>query len=215
MYIPTHCEEHRVDVLHDLIRLHPLASLVVAVGGDLSVAHIPMVLQQRGQFGTLVGHVARANSIWRQLAAVNAVAIFQGPQAYITPNWYASKQLHGKVVPTWNYAVVHAHGRPRAVHEPAWLLSQVSQMTVQQEAGQSPSWKVSDAPADYIERLLSAIVGIEMPIEVLRGSWKVGQKYSPADRRGVVAGLQGTEDSQARAMAELVQQRAGREVRDE
>jgi transcriptional regulator len=207
MYIPEHFAEPRIEVLHELIRLHPLAALVATVEGDLCVSHLPMVLQPRGEFGTLVGHVARANPIWQQLGAGNAVAIFQGPQSYVTPNWYASKQAHGKVVPTWNYAVVHAHGRPRAMHDREWLLAQVSQMTARQEAGQRSPWQVSDAPADFTERLLGGIVGIEMPVEVLRGSWKVSQNRPLADRLGVAAGLQSSEDSQAHAMARLVRER--------
>ena len=214
MYIPDHFEEQRVDVLQDLMRLHPLASFVATAKGELAVSHIPLVLQLRGQFGMLVGHVARANPIWQQLGAVNAVAIFQGPQSYISPSWYPSKHGNGKAVPTWNYVEVHAHGRPRAVHDREWLLAQVSQMTAQHEAKQALPWKVSDAPAEFTERLLAAIVGIEMPIEVLRGSWKVSQNRPLADRLGVAAGLESREGSQARAMAQLVMQRAGTNSRE-
>jgi transcriptional regulator len=209
VYIPDHFAQPRLEVVHELIRQHPLAALVVAVDGELHVAHLPMVFQQRGEHGTLLGHVARANPIWQQLGELNAVAIFNGPQAYISPNWYASKHAHGKVVPTWNYAVVHAHGRPRAVQDRDWLLAQVSQMTAQQEAGQPAPWQVSDAPAEFTERLLANIVGIELPIEILRGSWKLSQNRSMADQLGVVAGLRSGEDAQAGAVAELMKQRAG------
>ena len=204
MYVPDHFAEPRPEVLHELIRQYPLACLVVSTGGDLAVSHQPMVLRPGGELGMLVGHVARANPIWQQLGAVNAVAIFQGPQAYVTPNWYASKAAHGKVVPTWNYAVVHAHGQPRAVQDRDWLLAQVSEMTARHEAVQPRPWEVSDAPPDFTGRLLDSIVGIEMPIDVLRGKWKVSQNRPLADKLGVAAGLQSAGED---AMAELVRQR--------
>lgn len=209
MYVPDHFAEPRIEVLHELIRQYPLACLVLSVDGELSVSHQPLMLRPGGEFGMLVGHVARANPIWQQLGSVNAVAVFQGPQAYISPNWYASKPAHGKVVPTWNYAVVHAHGRPRAVEDRDWLLAQVSEMTGQQEAAQPTPWKVADAPPDFTERLLASIVGIEMPIEVLRGKWKVSQNRPLADQVGMVAGLESVQaDSPVQAMAELVRQRS-------
>lgn len=209
MYTANHFEEQRLDVLQDLIRLHPLATFVTPTPGELCVSHIPMVIEPRGRLGTLVGHVARANPLWQQLATGNAVAIFQGPQSYISPSWYPSKPAHGKVVPTWNYVAVHAHGPARAVEDREWLLTQVSRMTAQHESKQALPWKVSDAPAEYTERLLGAIVGIEMTIEQLRGSWKVSQNRPLADRLGVAAGLEARADSQAHAMARLVMQRAG------
>jgi transcriptional regulator len=214
MYIPHHFEEQRVDVLQDLIRVHPLATLVTAAESELGVTHIPMMLEARGPFGTLVGHVARANPMWELLAEVRAVAVFQGPQAYVSPSWYPSKHSHGRAVPTWNYVIVHAHGTPRVVQDRAWLLAQVSQMTAQLEARQALPWKVSDAPAEYIERLLASIVGIEIPIATLRGSWKVSQNRSLADRLGVAAGLESREDSLARAMGQLIMQRSGTVTND-
>jgi transcriptional regulator len=209
MYIPDHFEEQRLDVLHELIRLHPLATLVVAAQGELIVNHIPMLIQPHGQFGTLLGHVARANPVWERLDAASAVVVFQGPQSYISPSWYPSKHANGKAVPTWNYVAVHAHGRPRAVQDRHWLLAQVSQMTAHHEAKQALPWKVSDAPPDFTERLLERIVGIEMPIQLLRGSWKLSQNRPLADRLGVAAGLESRADSQAHAMAEMVMQRSG------
>jgi transcriptional regulator len=209
VYIPSHFEEQRIEVLQELMRSHPLATLVVAVNGELSVSHVPLMLETRGQFGTLVGHVARANPLWQQLGEANAVAVFQGPQAYVSPSWYASKQSHGRVVPTWNYVTVHAHGKPRAIQDRDWLLTQISQMTTQLESQQALPWKVSDAPAEYIERMLAGIVGIELPIATLRGSWKVSQNRPIADRLGVAAGLDSREDSQSRALGEMVMRRAG------
>ncbi|CAG1014001.1 Protease synthase and sporulation protein PAI 2 [Burkholderiaceae bacterium] len=211
MYVPSHFEETRSEVLHGLIHTHPLATLVAPGGAELAVSHIPLLLDPaHGPHGTLRGHVARANPLWRSLGGPMAcVAIFQGPQAYVTPSWYASKHEHGKVVPTWNYAVVHAHGPARAIEDPAWLIAHLSAMTDVQESRQAQPWKVADAPKEYIERLMQAIVGIEIGITSLRGSWKVSQNRSQADRLGVAAGLRSRDDEASREMASLVMQRAG------
>jgi transcriptional regulator len=207
MYLPAHFEETRTPVLHDLVRAHPLATWVVHSTDGLVVNHIPFLIDpERGPLGTLVGHVARANPIWRQLGA--GVAVFQGPQAYVSPNWYPSKHAHGKAVPTWNYAVVHAHGTPRAIDSRDALLDIVTRLTHAHEAGQAAPWAVSDAPPDFIDQMLKAIVGIEMPLERLVGKWKVSQNRSEADRLGTVAGLRQRGDAQSLAMAALVPQPA-------
>jgi len=203
MYMPAHFEETRTPVMHDLVRAHPLATWVVQTADGLLVNHIPFLIDpDRGPHGTLVGHVARANPVWQQLAA--SVAVFQGPQAYVSPNWYPSKHAHGKAVPTWNYAVVHAHGTPRAIESRDALLDIVSRLTHVHEARQAAPWAVGDAPADFIDQMLKAIVGIEVPIERLVGKWKVTQNRSLPDRLGTVAGLRQQGDAQSLAMAELV-----------
>ena len=203
MYMPTHFEESRPQVLHKLVAAHPLATWVVQGGASLQVNHIPFLLDAgRGPHGTLVGHVARANPVWQSLGP--SVAVFQGAQAYISPSWYPSKRAHGKVVPTWNYAVVHAHGTPRAIESPDALLEIVTRLTQAHEAGSAVPWVVSDAPADFIDQMLKAIVGIEMPIERLVGKWKVTQNRSAADRLGTTAGLRQQGDAQSLAMADLV-----------
>jgi transcriptional regulator len=208
MYVPQHFEETDIPVLHGLIGAHPFATWVFNAGGELQVNHLPLLLDPaRGAFGTLCGHVARPNPAWQACAGSASVAIFQGPQAYITPSWYPSKQEHGKAVPTWNYAVVHAHGQPRVIEDRDWLLRHVSALTASQERGQALPWQVTDAPADYIERMLGGIVGIEIPITRLVGKWKVSQNRPEADRRGVIAGLNARAEPQAAAMAELVRQR--------
>jgi transcriptional regulator len=203
MYMPAHFEETRIDVMHGLVRAHPLATWVVQGADGLVVNHIPFMIDAgRGPHGTLVGHVARANPIWQQLAA--SVAVFQGPQAYVSPNWYPSKHAHGKAVPTWNYAVVHAHGTPRAIEASDELLDIVTRLTRAHEGGQAAPWSVSDAPPEYIDQMLKAIVGIEIPIQRLVGKWKVTQNRSRADRLGTEAGLRQQGDAQSLAMAELV-----------
>ena len=205
MYMPAHFEETRTPVMHDLLRAHPLATWVVQGAGGLVVNHIPFLVDaDRGPHGTLVGHVARANPIWKQLGA--SVAVFQGAQAYVSPNWYPSKHAHGKAVPTWNYAVVHAHGMPRAIESRDAVLDIVTRLTQAHEAGQAAPWAVADAPADFVEQLLKAIVGIEMPIERLVGKWKVSQNRGEADRLGTEAGLRQQGDAQSLAMADWVAQ---------
>lgn len=212
MYIPKHFEESNVDILHGLIKAHPFATLVTLADSALTVNHIPLLICSKdGAFGTLKGHFARANPVWRQLSGtVEAAAVFQGPESYISPSWYPSKHADGKAVPTWNYAVVHAHGYPRIIEDADWLLAHLTEMTNAHEAGQALPWKVSDAPSDYIERMLSAIVGFEIPISRISGKWKVSQNRVMGDRLGVAAGLESRGDDQSRTMAELVMLRADR-----
>jgi len=198
-YLPAHFEERDLPTLHALIEQHPLATWATLQDGEIVVHHVPFMLdRERGPFGTLVGHVARANPVWR--TPQRSLLVFQGAQAYISPNWYASKAQHGKVVPTWNYAVVHARGTPVALEQPDDVLAIVSRLTRTHEAAQAKPWQVSDAPPDYIAKMLEAIVGIEIPVEQLVGKWKVGQNRGRADRDGVAAGLA----PQNPAMAALV-----------
>jgi transcriptional regulator len=157
-----------------------------------------------GAHGTLRGHVARANPVWRAAADTEVLAVFQGPQAYITPSWYPSKAETAKVVPTWNYAVVHMHGRLRITEDSAWLRALVERLTDTHEAARAQRWQVGDAPADYIEMMLRAIVGIEIEVTRLQGKWKVSQNRTAADRGGVAAGLGALHGDDVRAMATLV-----------
>lgn len=206
MYVPRAFEESRPEVLQSLIRSHPFATLVIQAEEGLVANHIPFSLDSTlGRLGTLRGHVSRSNPLWRQLHAVpESLAVFQGPLSYITPSWYPSKQASGEVVPTWNYAVVHAYGRPRAIEDEAWLLEQITQLTTEQESGRALPWKVADAPREFIERMIAGIVGIEIQLSRIQGKWKVSQNRTLADRRGVVAGLEGQDSEHARAMAALV-----------
>ena len=204
-YLPPHFAQNDSAALHALVQAHPLATWVLPQPDALLVNHIPFLLDaDRGEHGTLVGHVARANPVWQALADAPGVAIFQGPQAYISPSWYPSKHAHGKVVPTWNYAVVHAHGVARCFDDRARLLDLVTRLTQQHEAHQPAPWHVSDAPASYIDSMLAAIVGIEIPVQRWVGKWKTSQNRTPADQLGVVAGLQALGTAPAQAMADLV-----------
>lgn len=192
MYVPSHFDETRVPVMHRLMMQHPLAAMVTLGQDGLTANHIPLELQpDDGDFGLLQGHVARANPLWRDFSPqAGALAIFQGPQAYISPNWYPTKSETGKVVPTWNYAVVHASGPLRIIEDREWLRALVTRLTDRHEAAGDAPWKVTDAPAGYIDNLLGAIVGIEIPITRLTGKWKVSQNRPAADRQGVVHALQ-------------------------
>jgi transcriptional regulator len=214
MYLPAHFEESRVDVLHALIRSHPLGTLATLDDkGELQANPIPFLIEPGAQpLGTLRGHVARANPLWRETRAdVDSLVVFQGAQSYISPGWYPSKALHGKVVPTWNYIAVQARGRLRAVEDPAWLRALVSRLTSRFESTQPRPWSVDDAPVSYIDQLLRAIVGIEIELTALVGKWKVSQNGSAADRAGVAAGLAALPgDSDAQAMAVEVTTRSAR-----
>jgi transcriptional regulator len=207
MYIPKQFEERDVTVLHALIRSHPLGAWVAQVGEGLVVNHIPFLVDStRGEYGTLIGHVARPNPIWKSLTEKTAcVVIFQGPQTYITPSWYPTKHAHGKAVPTWNYAVVHAHGVAHVIEDRDWLLKHVTELSDLHELESAVPWSVSDAPPDYIDTMLKAIVGIEIPITTLIGKWKTSQNRPLPDRLGTIAGLYQRGDASSKEMAELVQ----------
>jgi transcriptional regulator len=209
MYIPKHFEETDTRTLHALVRSHPLGAWVTPAPAGLVANHIPfLVHEERGTLGTLVGHVARANPVWQSFSTTSpSVVIFQGPQAYITPSWYPGKQEHGKVVPTWNYAVVHAHGSPVAIDDRDWLRAHVGELTRLHESTQAAPWAVADAPADFIEKMLSAIVGIEIPIERLEGKWKAGQNRTAPDQQGAAEGLRRSGDEASVAMADLMARR--------
>jgi transcriptional regulator len=210
LYVPKHYGETDLAVLHALIEAHPLGAWVAPGGAPptpLVVNHLPFLVDRgRGRFGTLVGHVARANPVWRgTVPGAASVVIFQGPEGYVSPSWYASKREHGRVVPTWDYAVVHAHGVVRIVDDTAWLRDLVERLTAKHEAGRREPWQVTDAPGDYIARRLEAIVGVEMPIERLEGKWKMSQKESEADRRGVAEGLRAERGDAAEPLARLIE----------
>jgi len=211
MYLPKNFEETRIEVLHGLVRAHPLGALVTLGAGGLEANHIPFEIDSDpAPFGTLRGHVARANPVWRELSrGADALAIFQGPASYVSPSWYPTKQEGGKVVPTWNYAVVHAYGPLRAVDDPAWLRAFVERLTSRHESGRTAPWHVTDAPADYVDKMVTAIVGIELPVTRLLGKWKTSQNRPARDRAGVVAGLEQDGGDAARAMAALVRETGG------
>jgi transcriptional regulator len=205
MYLPKHFEQADVAALQQFVHVHPFGALVTMTSGGLDGNHLPLLIDvQPAPYGTLRGHVARANRIWRECDGADALVIFQGPDSFISPSWYPTKRDTGAVVPTWNYVVVHAHGRLRVVEDRDWLRAHVEALTNRHEGSREVPWAVTDAPNDYIEKMVGAIVGIEMPIARLTGKWKLSQNRTDRDRMGVVDGLtrEGTES--ASTMAALV-----------
>lgn len=208
MYVPRHFDEPRIDVLHALMRARPLATLVTWSASGLNANHVPLHLaDEPAPLGILRGHVARANPMWRDFdAEVETLAIFHGPDAYVTPSWYPTKAETGRVAPTWNYAVAHAYGKLRVIDDAVWLRSLLEALTAHNEAGFAQPWQVGDAPADYVEQMIKAVVGIELVITRCVGKWKISQNQPVQNRAGVVRGLQAQGSADALAMAELVRQ---------
>ncbi len=206
MYLPAQFTETRPAVMHALMRAHPLCTLVTQCDSGLVANHVPMqTLDEPGPLGCIRGHIARANPLWRDYRpATQALAVFQGPQIYISPSFYPSKAETGEVVPTWNYAVVHASGTLRFIHDAGWLREFVAGLTAAHEAPRAIPWKIDDAPAPYIDKMLSLIVGFEFSIAMLSGKWKASQNRSQADREGVLGNLQKADDADSHEMAAML-----------
>ncbi|TDK68190.1 FMN-binding negative transcriptional regulator [Sapientia aquatica] len=214
MYLPRHFAEPRLDIMHALMRDHPLCTLITTnadgIAGMPNANAIPMYLiEDQGEFGVLRGHVARANPVWQEHPKeLDVLAVFQGPDSYVSPSFYPSKQEHGKVVPTWNYATVHAWGKLHAIEDPIWLRALLDQLTERHESEVGSQWKITDAPNDYIAQMLNNIVGIEIVITKISGKWKVSQNRSAADQAGVLEGLRTANNADKnKAMVKLVVQR--------
>lgn len=192
--------------MHELIRAHPLSTLVTLTSAGLNANHIPLNLEaEPAPFGVLRGHVAQSNPIWSDLASdMEVLAIFHGPASYITPSWYPTKAETGKAVPTWNYTTVHAYGYLRVINDTSWLRSHLETLTTHNEAPFSEPWQLSDAPSSYIEKLLTAVVGIEIVVSRLSGQWKTSQNQPPQNQAGVVRGLRERKNTEALQMAALV-----------
>jgi transcriptional regulator len=214
MYLPAQFAETRPEVMHELMRTHAFATLVTLGADGLNANHLPFEFDpEAGPFGTLRAHAARGNPVWRDLAdGIEALVVFQGPQAYVSPGWYATKKEDGRVVPTYNYAVVHAYGPLRAIQDKAELRGILTQLTARHESAMAPMaqpWKLEDAPEEYSNKLLEAIVGIEIPVSRLIGKWKVSQNQPQANRIGVEQGLRALGGEQAAAMADVVARYSG------
>lgn len=206
MYLPAHFNETRPEVMHALMRAHSLCTLVTQCDSGLVANHVPVqTLDEPKPLGCIRGHIARANPLWRDYRAeTQALAIFQGPQAYISPSFYPSKAKTGEVVPTWNYAVVHASGTLRFIQDAGWLRDFVAGLTATHEALRPMPWKIDDAPAPYIDKMLTLIVGFEFSIATLSGKWKVSQNRSQEDREGVMRNLQNADDAGSHEMAAML-----------
>jgi len=209
MYLPAHFREDRLEVLREHILRYPFATLVTSGPSGLIASHIPLVYHpEPAPWGTLRGHLSRANPQGQEIeAGKEALAIFHGPHAYVSPSWYPSKQETGRVVPTWNYAVVHAYGSLATYTDEERLRAHVTALTAVHEAGFETPWKPEDAPANFIEGMLKAIVGLELTITRLEGKWKVNQNRPQADRNAVAEALEARADEEGRTMAALIRER--------
>src|SRR5229473_2511987 len=205
MYQPDHFRVDDLAQMHALMRARPLATLVSGGALGLYATHLPTVLKDDAPYGLVECHLARANPHWKDLAqSSEALMMFQGPEGYITPNWYPSKTEHGKVVPTWNYAAVHAYGRPEVMQDPHWLRRHVAELTAQQEESEARPWALSDAPDAFVEAMLRGIVGYRFAITRLEGKWKMSQNRGAKDREGVGRGLRKRGEGDDLEMAEIV-----------
>lgn len=215
MYLPGHFTEERVEILAELVRRHPFATLVSLDGDGLIATHLPLLWDaDREPYGTLRGHFARPSPHAKVASSpVDALAIFAGPNAYISPSWYPSKEEHGKVVPTWNYAAVHAYGRLRPIDDTEWLRTLVTRLTDREEAAFAKPWRVTDAPDAFVDAVLRGIVGVEIEVTRLEGKWKLGQNRPEADQDGVVAGLAERGDAGSAALADLTRAHRATRVR--
>jgi transcriptional regulator len=209
MYIPEHFEEKNVKAMQNVIEKLAFGTLVTESNAGIEANHIPFELDaNRGEFGVLICHVARNNSVWRSVenAAHDSLSVFQGPSAYISPNLYPSKQETHKVVPTYNYVVVHVYG-PIIVHDDEkWVRAAVGRLTQKFESSRPDAWKMSDAPQNFLKDIMQNIVGLEIPITRLEGKWKLSQNRSEADQRNVIATLADSDSQQERDVARAMQE---------
>lgn len=206
-YPPRAFRETREDVLLEAVAEIGLASLVVVRDGVPEAVSLPMIATHDEEALVLEGHVALANPLWRLAEnGTVALAIFQGPHAYVHPGWYPTKREHGKVVPTWNYVVVQAQGRLSVTRDPDWLSAHLTRLTQGKEAGQAKPWSMDDAPADFIAGLQRGIVGLILHVTRLEGVWKIAQHHPEPNRRGVIAGLAASDVPGGRAMAAVMGQ---------
>lgn len=210
MYTPAHFDVPDTEALHGFIRRHPLGTIVIHAGEGLVADHVPLSLRPDPRpHGKLLGHVARANPLWKTTSVtMDCLVVFHGLQHYISPNGYASKAQTGMVVPTWNYEVVHVNGTIRSIDDRLWLRSFLEELTGEHEATQAVPWRLTDAPDEYIERMLEAVVGIEVEIASIAGKAKLSQNQPPANRRSLVDALRSTSDAFAEAMADAIEDRA-------
>ena len=205
MHIPKHFEQTSIDAIRGLVRSHPLATLVTFSSECLNANHIPLLYTETPTpFGKLQGHLPRANPLASELLdSVDSLAIFQGPNAYISPSWYATKQETGKVVPTWNYTVVHAYGQLKVIDDPDWVRAHVEALTNEHERQFKEPWKVSDAPSSYTDKLIQVLVGIEIVITQLLGKKKASQNHPHVNRVGVAEGLRSLDRGDAIELASV------------
>ena len=209
MYTPEHFSETSLDALHEIMRAYPLATLVSQSSSGSNANHLPLHLTTKNHtFGILSGHIARANPLWQELSDGNEVlVIFHGPHAYVTPSWYPAKAKTGMVLPTWNYVVVHARGKPQLIEDTEWLRAHLHILTADHEARFDTPWQLEDAPSDFIEKMMRAVVGIEIEITQLAGKWKLSQNQSAENQIGVLEGLRKSSIKKDLEMASVIERK--------
>jgi transcriptional regulator len=189
MYTPAHFREDRLPVLHDFIRKHPFATVVTS-GDGLAASHVPLLLDVTDGLTALRGHLARANPQLQVLdGGAEVLAVFHGPQFYVSPSWYVEKERNGRVVPTWNYIAVHAYGRASVIRDRGEIVALVRELTDAHEAAFDKPWSVDDAPPEFIDSMLGAIVGFRIEVTRLEGKWKLSQNRPADDRASVIEAL--------------------------
>jgi len=206
MYQPKSFQQDNVDEMKAMMKAYPLATLVTTGQHGTQANHIPLILKEvaAGEH-VLWGHIAKANPLWQELDnSASVLAIFHGPNGYVSPNYYPTKQEHGKVVPTWNYVAVHVRGRLGFIHEDKWKLEMLNNLTEQHESQQKDPWSVSDAPKEFTQSLLGAIVGFEIKVTAIDGKWKAGQNQPNKNRQGTIDGLSVSQNPADRKMAEVM-----------
>ncbi|PKH06892.1 FMN-binding negative transcriptional regulator [Moritella sp. Urea-trap-13] len=207
MHIPGKFKQTDYDKLKDLIVNYPLATLISHSDSGLEANHIPFIFDTSQGLDVLQGHVAKANPVWKILNDnAEVLLVFHGSNGYISPNHYPTKQKTGRAVPTWNYVAVHVKGSMKCIHDDTWILKHITKLSDQHEAGQSNPWSVNDAPPEYIQRMLPAIVGLELKIVSITGQWKVSQNQPHENQLGVIAGLVAEGGFESLEMADLVSQ---------
>lgn len=210
MYIPETFKQNDPAQLKELIQSQPFASLITHSDKGVEANHLPFILTQSGGRDVLQGHIAKANPLWRQLQdKAEVLVIFQGPDSYISPNYYPTKKDNGLVVPTWNYVAVHVRGVMSCIHDASWNIEMITRLTEQHEATQASAWKVTDAPKDFTEKLLAAIVGIEIEVLSISGKWKLSQNQPEKNIRGIIEGLSQENESNSQKMAVAIKDACG------
>ncbi|MEM0910762.1 MAG: FMN-binding negative transcriptional regulator [Pseudomonadota bacterium] len=204
MYIPPKFKQTDTAQLYSLIQKYPFATMVTHSEAGLDAIHLPLLLRKEGESHQLVGHIAKANPVWKSCDGQPTLIVFNGPEHYVSPNYYPTKKENGRAVPTWNYAVVHVKGTIQCRHDKEWLQDVINELTNTSEQAQISPWAMDDAPDNYIDKLLQAVVGIEVSIEDIQGKWKLSQNQPDINRAGVYEGLSKNTDDKAKKMAELV-----------
>jgi len=206
MYQPKSFQQDNVDEMKAMMKAYPLATLVTTGQHGLEANHIPLILKEvaAGEY-VLWGHMAKANPLWQELDDnAQVLAIFHGPNGYVSPNYYPTKQEHGKVVPTWNYVAVHVRGQLDFIHEEEWKLEMLNMLTQQHESQQKDPWSVNDAPKEFTQSLLGAIVGFEIKVTAIDGKWKAGQNQPNKNRQGTIDGLSVSLNQTDKKMAQVM-----------